>query len=277
MFLIQAYSDAEVITPSPGQAAGTLFLNTSDQLALKKPNSSVVILTGVGEGAGAVTSVAGKTGVVTLAKADVGLSNVDNTADANKPVSTAQATSIATKQATLVSGTNIKTINGTSILGSGNIVVAGGTNGTNGRGITGIALTGTAGLVKTYTITFTDSTTTTFQVTDGADGTGGSGGASIPAYSADVTAARNIAKADLQNLLIYNSAANANFTIPTDATLELTGATNASFEIYQKGNGVPNFVAGAGVTLVKWAGYPTSALGVTQTAHRVGVNTWAVK
>ena len=38
-----------------------------------------------------VSSVAGKTGVVTLVKADVGLSNVDNTSDANKPVSTAQA------------------------------------------------------------------------------------------------------------------------------------------------------------------------------------------
>lgn len=42
-----------------------------------------------------VTSVAGKTGAVTLAKADVGLGNVDNTSDANKPVSTAQATAIA--------------------------------------------------------------------------------------------------------------------------------------------------------------------------------------
>lgn len=38
-----------------------------------------------------VTSVAGKTGAVTLAKADVGLANVDNTSDVAKPVSTAQA------------------------------------------------------------------------------------------------------------------------------------------------------------------------------------------
>lgn len=38
-----------------------------------------------------VQSVAGKTGAVSLAKADVGLGNVDNTSDANKPVSTAQA------------------------------------------------------------------------------------------------------------------------------------------------------------------------------------------
>jgi hypothetical protein len=48
-------------------------------------------------GVGAVSSVAGKTGAVTLVAADVGLANVDNTSDANKPVSTAQAASIATK------------------------------------------------------------------------------------------------------------------------------------------------------------------------------------
>lgn len=41
--------------------------------------------------AGDVTSVAGKVGGVTLVKGDVGLANVDNTADASKPVSTAQA------------------------------------------------------------------------------------------------------------------------------------------------------------------------------------------
>jgi hypothetical protein len=43
----------------------------------------------------AVLSVAGKTGTVTLVKADVGLGSVDNTADTAKPVSTAQATAIA--------------------------------------------------------------------------------------------------------------------------------------------------------------------------------------
>ena len=38
-----------------------------------------------------VQSVNGQTGTVVLDKSDVGLSNVDNTSDANKPVSTAQA------------------------------------------------------------------------------------------------------------------------------------------------------------------------------------------
>jgi len=44
-----------------------------------------------------VDSVAGKTGAVTLVKGDVGLGNVDNTSDANKPVSTAQQTALNLK------------------------------------------------------------------------------------------------------------------------------------------------------------------------------------
>jgi hypothetical protein len=44
-----------------------------------------------------VQSVAGKTGVVTLNKSDVGLSNVDNTSDLEKPISTATATALAGK------------------------------------------------------------------------------------------------------------------------------------------------------------------------------------
>lgn len=60
-----------------------------------------------------------------LVKGDVGLGNVDNTSDANKPVSTATQTALDAKQATLVSGTNIKTINGSTVLGSGDLVVAG--------------------------------------------------------------------------------------------------------------------------------------------------------
>jgi len=73
-----------------------------------------------------VQSVASKTGAVTLVKGDVGLGNVDNTADADKPISSATQSALNAKQATLVSGTNIKTINNESLLGSGNITVGGG-------------------------------------------------------------------------------------------------------------------------------------------------------
>jgi hypothetical protein len=61
---------------------------------------------------------------LTQVKTSLALNNVDNTSDANKPVSTAQQTALDAKQATLVSGTNIKTINSTSILGSGNIAIS---------------------------------------------------------------------------------------------------------------------------------------------------------
>ena len=50
-----------------------------------------------GGGTGAVDSVNGRTGIVTLVKSDVGLGNVDNTSDANKPVSTAQQAALDTK------------------------------------------------------------------------------------------------------------------------------------------------------------------------------------
>lgn len=46
---------------------------------------------------GAVDSVNGKVGIVVLSKADVGLSQVDNTSDESKPVSTEQQTALDTK------------------------------------------------------------------------------------------------------------------------------------------------------------------------------------
>ena len=48
-------------------------------------------------GASPVLSVAGKAGVVTLVKEDVGLGNVDNTSDANKPLSTAMLAAMLLK------------------------------------------------------------------------------------------------------------------------------------------------------------------------------------
>jgi hypothetical protein len=56
-----------------------------------------------------------------VTKTDVGLGNVDNTSDADKPISTLTQTALDGKQATLVSGTNIQSINNASILTTGNI------------------------------------------------------------------------------------------------------------------------------------------------------------
>jgi hypothetical protein len=51
-----------------------------------------------------VTSVNTRTGEVTLIKSDVGLGNVDNTSDANKPISTATQTALNGKIGSNISG-----------------------------------------------------------------------------------------------------------------------------------------------------------------------------
>ena len=55
-----------------------------------------------------VTSVNNKTGAVTLAKGDVGLGNVDNTSDVNKPISNATQTALNGKQAKITANGILK-------------------------------------------------------------------------------------------------------------------------------------------------------------------------
>ena len=74
---------------------GELAINTRDGKAyLKRDNGNgtftVIEL-------GAVRTVAGKTGNVVIGPSDVGLGNVDNTSDANKPISTTQQNALNAK------------------------------------------------------------------------------------------------------------------------------------------------------------------------------------
>lgn len=73
-----------------------------------------------------VTSVASKTGAVTLVKADVGLTNVDNTSDANKPVSTAvqAALDLKASDATTVKTTGTQTVAGLKTFSSSPVIPA---------------------------------------------------------------------------------------------------------------------------------------------------------
>lgn len=77
--------------PKTGES-GKIYVALDTNKTYRWSGSSYVYIT-----SGAVDSVAGKTGVVTLNKSDVGLENVDNTSDANKNVLSAkQLTSIRT-------------------------------------------------------------------------------------------------------------------------------------------------------------------------------------
>ena len=84
--------------------------------------------------AGQVQSVAGKTGVVVLTKADVGLDQVDNTSDTAKPVSTAQQAALNGKvPLSLVDAA------GDLLVGSGDNTLTRLAKGTNGQVLTVVA------------------------------------------------------------------------------------------------------------------------------------------
>lgn len=95
-FVVDSQEAMLALTAEVGDIA--IRTDLSKSFILKKEGASVLanwqeLLTPTG----AVISVAGKVGVVTLTKSDVGLGNVDNTSDADKPISTATAAALAEK------------------------------------------------------------------------------------------------------------------------------------------------------------------------------------
>ena len=132
-----------------------------------------------------VLSINGKTGAVNLSKADVGLSNVDNTSDADKPVSTAVQNaldgkannSVATSSADglmskadkakldeIGAGSNVKSVNGKTgavTLAKSDVGLSSVANLDQSKAIKSIARSGT-----TFTATALDGTTTTFTQQD---------------------------------------------------------------------------------------------------------------
>lgn len=88
-------------------SSGTATLAASPTTdALTEGSTNLYFTAARAAAAAPVTSVAGRTGAITLAKADVGLSNLDNTSDASKPVSTAQASADAAVQAYAIQRAN---------------------------------------------------------------------------------------------------------------------------------------------------------------------------
>jgi hypothetical protein len=104
---IPAYAVTEVFTVA-NQAAMLALTAQRGDMAIRTDNGHRYVLStdspgtladwvDLGTATDAVASVNGQTGIVVLGKADVGLSNVDNTTDANKPVSSAQQTALDLK------------------------------------------------------------------------------------------------------------------------------------------------------------------------------------
>ena len=101
--------------PATGET-GKIYVAIDTNKTYRWSGSTYIYIT-----SGAVDSVAGKTGVVSLVKGDVGLSNVDNTSDATKSIGGNAAT--ATKLATA------RSINGVPFDGTADITIAAGESG----------------------------------------------------------------------------------------------------------------------------------------------------
>lgn len=92
---LEATPELQARVKKAGDAmTGPLTLSGAPTSPLHAASKAYVDSAGAG---GAVTSVAGRTGAVVLTKSDVGLANVDNTADSAKPVSTAQQAALDLK------------------------------------------------------------------------------------------------------------------------------------------------------------------------------------
>jgi len=192
--------------PATGEV-GKIYVALDTNITYRWSGSVYVKIT-----SGEVSSVAGRSGVVTLAKGDVGLGNVDNTTDASKYVASASQLTTA------------RTINGVSFNGTANITVPAldASKQPLDADLTAIAgLAGTTGILKKTALDTWTLDTSAYVTSSGVTNVTGtapiaSSGGTTPAISitaASTTAAGSMSAADKTKLDGISSSAN-NYVLP---------------------------------------------------------------
>jgi hypothetical protein len=190
----------------------------------------------------------------TLDKTAVGLSNVDNTSDANKPISTATQTALDGKQATITgAATTIDTEDLTASRalvsdGSGKVAVSDVTSTELGY------LDGVTSAVQTQVDAKTDK---------------------LISLNTQTGTTYTLVLGDADKLVEMNNAAANTLTVPPNSSVAFS--TGTQIIVVQKGAGTTTIAAGSGVTLLS----KDSALGIggqygAATCIKIATDTWYV-
>jgi hypothetical protein len=216
------------------------------------------------------------TAVAALTKSSVGLGNVDNTADASKPVSTAQATAIATAKSEAIADATSQV----------NALLTGAPAALNTLDELAAALGDDANFASTVTTslglkaplaspTFTGTVTVAAAGVAFTDGTQTKEGVPSRTPIIQKTAAYTLsALTERDGLIEMGSASALTLTIPPASSVDYPVGT--SIDILQTGAGQVTIAAGAGVTVNATPGLKLRTTWSSATLFKRAQNTWVV-
>jgi hypothetical protein len=269
----KAYADDAVSTHSADTTsvhgiADTSLLATTANVATAKTEA----ITAAGTAADTKVSTA----VAALTKSSVGLANVDNTADASKPVSTAQASAIATAKSEAIADATSQV----------NALLTGAPAALNTLDELAAALGDDANFASTVTTnlaakaplaspTFTGIVTVAASGVAFTDGTQTAEGVPSRTPIIQKTASYTLsALTERDDLIEMSSSSAITLTIPTDATLNFPIGT--SIDILQTSTGQVTIAGAAGTTVNATPGLKLRTTWSSCTLFKRAANTWVV-